>query len=285
MALKRTDFDYVASLAHAGAAIVLEPGKEYLVESRLEPVARAEGFGSLEEMLGALRQHARNGPLHGKIIDALTTNETFFFRDFHPFEALRKTLLPELLRLRAEVKRLTLWSAACSTGQEAYSLAMLMREHFPQLKDWNLRIIGTDLSPKVLTQAREGKYTQLEVNRGLPAVYLMKYFERRDNAWFIKSELKSGIEFRSMNLAQPWPILPAFDLIFLRNVMIYFDVATKRSILKRIRSCLLPHGSLFLGTAETTINLDPGWKPVTYGNAVAYQMHPETAPALSGRTT
>lgn len=271
MGITSKDFEYVAGLARAGAAIVLEPGKEYLVESRLDPVARQAGFPSLESFLEALRTKKLNGEMHARVIDALTTNETYFFRDFHPFEALRKHIVPEILASRSATRRLTIWSAACSAGQEPYSLAMLLREHFPQLAGWEVKIVATDLSPTVLSQAREGRYSQLEVNRGLPAPYLIKYFTRRDNHWFIQDQLKTLIEFRPMNLAQPWPLLPPFDLIFIRNVMIYFDTETKRSILRRIRNCLLPHGSLFLGTAETTINLDPNYRPVTFGNATVYR--------------
>ena len=280
MGITSKDFEYVAGLARAGAAIVLEPGKEYLVESRLDPVARQAGFPSLESFLEALRTKKLNGEMHARVIDALTTNETYFFRDFHPFEALRKHIVPEILTSRSATRRLTIWSAACSAGQEPYSLAMLLREHFPQLAGWEVKIVATDLSPTVLSQAREGKYSQLEVNRGLPAPYLIKYFTRRDNCWFIQDQLKTLIEFRPMNLAQPWPLLPPFDLIFIRNVMIYFDTETKRSILRRIRNCLLPHGSLFLGTAETTINLDPNYRPVTFGNATVYRAVEK--PAVSG---
>jgi chemotaxis protein methyltransferase CheR len=205
-------------------------------------------------------------------VDALTTNETFFFRDFHPFEALKKHVIPQLIKDRASVKRLTIWSGACSTGQEPYSMAMMLRDNFPVLRDWNIKILATDLSPTVLKQAQEGRYSQLEVNRGLPAPLLIKYFEKREGHWFIKPDLKPLIEFKPMNLIQPWPLMPGFDIIFLRNVMIYFDVETKKAILRRMRACLLSHGYLFLGTAETTLNLDNEWKPTPLGTTVAFQM-------------
>lgn len=271
MALSKSDFDYIAQLVRSESAIVLEPGKEYLVVNRLSPLAEQEGYPSLADFIGKLRSETIINGLHHKSIDALTTNETSFFRDFHPFEALRKEILPKLIAQRAGLRQLTIWSAACSTGQEPYSLAMLLQEHFPQLAGWKVAIIATDLSPTVLKTASEGHYSQFEVNRGLPASYLVKYFTKQGDRWLIKPELKQNIEFKAMNLVQPWPILPPFDLVFIRNVMIYFDVDTKKTILKRIRNCLLPHGYLFLGTAETTVNLDMEYQPVAFGRAVVYE--------------
>jgi chemotaxis protein methyltransferase CheR len=271
MAISKIDFEYVSRLVHSESALVLDFGKEYLVETRLGPLAQREGFSSLAEFIQRLRTEIKVNGLHHKAIDALTTNETLFFRDFHPFEALRRSILPEILEHRSAARRLTIWSAACSTGQEPYSLAMLLLEHFPQLADWTISILATDLSPTVLKLAREGKYTQFEVNRGLPASYLIKYFSKQEEKWCIKDGVKKMIEFRPMNLIQPWPVMPPLDLVFIRNVMIYFDVETKKTILKKIRNCLLPHGYLFLGTAETTTNLDFQYQPVTHGKAVVYR--------------
>jgi chemotaxis protein methyltransferase CheR len=283
MAISKADFDYIAQLVRSQAAIVLEPGKEYLVENRLLPLAQQEGFGTLEAFIGAMRSQAAVNGMHHKSVDALTTNETSFFRDFHPFDALRKHILPRLIELRAQSRQLNIWSAACSTGQEPYSLAMLLHEHFPQLSDWKITIHATDLSPTVLKGAAAGSYSQFEVNRGLPAPLLIKHFTKQGDRWVIKPELKRNIQFRSMNLVQPWPILPPFDLVFIRNVMIYFDADTKRTILKRIRTCLLPHGYLFLGTTETTYNLDAVYRAVTFDRTVAYQVGAESAPATAAR--
>lgn len=269
--LAAIDFDFVSSLVRRHAAIVLEAGKEYLVEARLTPLAQREGFESLAAFIGALRKSSAEGPLHAKAVDALTTNETYFFRDFHPFEALRRTILPELIALREPTRRLTIWCAACSTGQEPFSVAMLIREHFPQLAGWQVEIIGTDLSPTVLKQAESGRYNQIEINRGLPAAYLVKYFTQQAGAWVLKPEIRRMVQFRPLNLIQPWPILPPCDLIFIRNVMIYFDVETKRGILKKLRTLLRPQGSLFLGSSETTMNLDPQWSPVPQGPTVVYR--------------
>lgn len=270
MGLSKSDFDFVSQLARQQAAIVLEPGKEYLVEARLSPLARKEGFHSLQALISQMRSGERNGVLHHKAIDALTTNETSFFRDFHPFESLRQSILPSLLEKRASTRSLTIWSAACSSGQEPYSLAMLLQEHFPQLSNWSVSILATDLSPTVLAYAREGQYSQLEVNRGLPANYLVKYFSLREGKWSLRETIKKRVHFRLLNLVQGWPAMPAFDLVMLRNVLIYFNVETKQAILGNIRRQLAPHGHLFLGAAETTVGLDAEFQPVSYGKTVAY---------------
>jgi chemotaxis protein methyltransferase CheR len=285
MSIAKADFEYVSQLAYEQAALVIGPDKEYLVETRLAPLAAQAGCGTLAAYIRKLRHEPRLNGIHHRAVEALTTNETFFFRDHHPFEALRRHVLPALLRQRAGTLRLTIWSAACSTGQEPYSLAMMLREHFPQLADgWTVTILATDLVPAIVEQARQGRYSQFEVNRGLPASYLVKYFKEGSDGWRVNEEIKQMIDFRELNLIQPWPILPAFDVVLLRNVMIYFDVETKKTILKKVHACLLPHGYLFLGTAETTTNLDPGFQPVTFDKAVAYGLAgaPELEPAGAG---
>ena len=278
MAISSHNFKFIQDFARDTAAIVLDPGKEYLVESRLTPIATQSGFGTLDEFVDQLRTDRKAVLFHEQVMDALTTNETSFFRDFHPFEALRHHVLPRLIEQRAGVKRLSIWSAASSTGQELYTIAMLIREYFPQLRDWNITILGTDLSTTVLDQAKQGTYSQIEVNRGLPAAFLLKHFTKNDTKWTIKDDIKKMVEYRQMNLVKPWPIMPVFDVVFIRNVMIYFDVESKRGILKRIRQCLQPQGYLFLGTAETTINLDPEWSPSMLGKATVYQTR-SAAPA------
>ena len=271
MALTQENFKFVCDFARDTAAIILEPGKEYLVETRLGPIAKQSGFNSLDEFLTQLRTNRAGTLFNEQVIDALTTNETSFFRDFHPFETLRQHVLPKIIEQRTPLKKLTIWSAASSTGQELYTIGMLLREHFPVLKDWNVSILGTDLSPTVITQAKKGIYSQLEVNRGLPASMLIKYFNKVDAKWVIKDEVRKLIDFRQMNLVKPWPIMPMFDVVFIRNVMIYFDVESKKTILKKIRQCLQPNGYLFLGTAPTTMNIDPDWQPMTLGRATVYQ--------------
>ncbi len=279
MPLTAANFQYIAGLARDSAAIVIDPGKEYLVETRLSPIAEQEGFATLDDYINAMRAERVPGTRHERAVDALTTNETSFFRDFHPFETLRQHIIPKLIEQRSGFKRLSFWSAACSTGQEPYTIAMLLRECFPQLNDWTIQIVGTDLSPTVLKQAGRGSYSQFEVNRGLPASYLIKYFTKVDDRWVLKDNIRQMVKFSPMNLIKPWPILPVFDVVFIRNVMIYFDVETKKRILKRIRNCLQPAGSLFLGTAETTMNIDPQWTPTTLGRATVYQAVPALAAA------
>ena len=271
VSLPTADFEFVTTFARRTAAIIIEPGKDYFVESRLTSLATHHTGGNIPEFIGLLRKTPASDPLHGKVLDALTTNETFFFRDIAPFDALRESILPALITQRAAQRSLAFWSAASSTGQEAYSLAILLREHFPQLSDWNLQIIGTDLSPTVLSQARAGRYNEFEINRGLSPALVQKYFTREGAFWTANAELRRMIDFRPMNLIEPWPRLPVFDVVLMRNVMIYFDVPTKQAILRNIRAILQPQGSLLLGSAETTINLDPAWQSVGHGRATVYQ--------------
>lgn len=270
MTVTRAEFEYVRTLIHERAGIVLEEGKEYLIESRLGPLADKEGFDTLAEYLGRLQRDAFNGS-HRKLIHAMTTNETLFFRDIRPFELLRTRLIPELLAVHAADRHITLWSAACSTGQEPYTVAMLLREYFPQLQGWNVRLIASDLSTDVLARAIQGCYSQLEVNRGLPARFLVKYFTRQGEKWQIRDDLRRMIEFREMNLTEAWSFLPKIDIIFMRNVLIYFNHATKREILGKAAPLLPPYGYLFLGSAETTMNIADEFEPLPGVSAACFR--------------
>ncbi|MBI1761626.1 MAG: protein-glutamate O-methyltransferase CheR [Acidobacteria bacterium] len=271
MTIKSADFDYLSKLVRERSAIVLETGKEYLVEARLTPLARREGFTSLEALITQLRTTPYN-QVHRKVVDAMTTNETTFFRDIHPFDMLKKIVLPAIIEKRQAMRDLTIWSAACSSGQEPYSIAMLLRENFPALASWNVRILATDISQGMLERTRQGRFNQLEINRGLPAVLLVKYFERQGLEWQIKPELRAMLEVRELNLAEPWNPLPAVDIIFIRNVMIYFDVEMKKHILRKLRQVLRPGGYLFLGGAETTLNLDSTFTRLNHDKAICYQV-------------
>ncbi len=268
--LGQAEFDFLRGLVRERSAIVLEPGKEYLVESRLVPLVRDRQLASIPALVSALRAQPR-GELERAVVEAMTTNETSFFRDHHPFEALRSRLLPELLRARAAERRLRFWSNACSSGQEAYSVAMLLLEHFPALATWDVTILATDLSREMVQRTQEGRYGQLEMNRGLPATSLVRFFERHGTQWHARPELRRLVQAREMNLMEPWPPLPRFDVIFLRNVLIYFDLETKRQILRRARQALRPDGCLFLGSAETTVMVDDAWERVVQGTSVAYR--------------
>ena len=269
--LNKSDFEYVKNLVYQRTAIVLETGKEYLVESRLAPLMRQERFASFEELIARLRAQPFNG-LHWKVVESMTTNETSFFRDGHPFEALKKTVLPDLLTKRENERELHIWCAASSSGQEPYTVAMVLRENFPMLAGWTIQFVASDISNEMLARSREGRYSQLEVNRGLPAALLVKYFQKQGTGWQIKEELRRMIEFQQVNLVEAWPAWPPMDIILMRNVMIYFGVETKKAILGKIRRLLRPDGYLFLGGAETTLNLDDAFERIEFGKSGCYRL-------------
>lgn len=271
MPIDAADFAYVSAFVREHSAIVLEPGKEYLVESRLMPIVREHKFASLSALVLALKQRSVPG-LQGRVVEAMTTNETSFFRDATPFEALRLKVLPGLIARRQGERRLRVWCGAASSGQEPYSLAILLLEHFPMLSSWDVRIVATDLSREILQKARSGRYTQLEVNRGLPAPLLVKYFERSGLDWTVREPVRRLVQFEEMNLVRPWLRLPPSDLVMLRNVLIYFDVPTKRDILAKVRQVLRPDGYLFLGSAETTMNIDASFERLQVEKASCYSL-------------
>jgi chemotaxis protein methyltransferase CheR len=242
------DAAFVRELLLKRAAIVLDDTKQYLLETRLEQLARETGFETITELV--TRARATSPKLDTKIVEALTTHETSFLRDLSPFETLRDTVLPAMVTARERMRALTIWSAACSTGQEPYSIAMLVLEHFPALERWPVRIIATDLSEAILARARQGLYRQLEVNRGLPAAFLVRHFERKGTDWQVKARVRELVEFRQMNLLDPWGSLRP-DIVFLRNVLIYFNVETKRKVVARVLSVLQPGGWLLIGHSES----------------------------------
>lgn len=265
------DFEFVARLVRDRAALVLEPGKEYLVDTRLSPIARELKIGTVSDLVARLKA-GRDPGLQLRVVEAMLTTETSFFRDPATFDALRYSVLPELIARRAAERRLNIWSAASSTGQEVYSLALLLREHFPQLVGWTVSLLATDLSTDVLARARAGKFTQLEVNRGLPATLLVKYFRQQGTNWELTEDVRAAVQFREVNLTKPWPLLPRMDLILLRNVMIYFDIETKKAILRQAAEVLRPDGYLLLGGAETTMNLHDGFRRVEHRKAGFYRL-------------
>lgn len=269
--MTKDDFTFVCQLAKQHTAIDLQPGKEYLVETRLSPLAKSVGFDSLHKFIQQLRlQTFESRALRDRALDALTTNETSFFRDSTPFEALRTVVLPELIAAQRSVKRLSIWSAACSTGQEIYSLAMILRDHFPELHTWNVRLFATDISSSVLEKAKAGRYNRMEVTRGLPEAMRERYFREEGLAWQIDERIRSAVEFKQMNFIDPWPSLENFNLIFIRNVLIYFDLPTKQKILGQVRRHLYPNGYMMLGSMETTMNVDPNWTPRSCGGTTVY---------------
>jgi chemotaxis protein methyltransferase CheR len=275
MTLGPAEFTFISNLVRRDAAIVLEPGKEYLVEARLMPLARQSGARTVTEFVNRA-QRAPGPDLHRQIVDALTTNETSFFRDGEPFSQLETTILPDLLAKRASTRTLKIWSAACSSGQEPYTLAMVLKEALPA--GWSFDILATDISTEMLRRAEAGVYSQMEVNRGLPAPLLVRHFERDGTSWRASPALRRSITFRRLNLAAPMPSLGAFDLVFIRNVLIYFDVETKRSVLRRVGATMRPDGWLFLGSAETTIGIDDRFERVVTGRTSAYRLRSVSNP-------
>jgi chemotaxis protein methyltransferase CheR len=266
-----TNFEYVRHLVLQHSGIVLEKGKEYLAEVRLTPLAHKHNFPSLDDFIAGLRTAPASNGLRQETAEAMMTNETLFFRDRYPFEALKTKVFPELLQKRSADRQLNMWSAASSTGQEAYSIAMLMQESFPILGTWKIRFIASDLSTKVLQKAQEGRFSTLEIHRGLPPEFLDKYFVKAGAEHQVKEEVRRKIEFRQINLIQEWPSLPLMDILLMRNVLIYFDVPTKRMIFDRINRLLKPDGYLFLGGAESTLNLSDAFERIPLHLAGCFQ--------------
>ncbi len=269
--LSNDAFEFVRSLIYQQAAIVIDSSKSYLVESRLAPLARKEGASSVNAFLRQVRSQ-RSVSLQQQIVDAMTTNETLFFRDGPAFDALRLQVIPELIKQRSAEKSLNIWSAASSTGQEPYSIAMLLRECFPELGAWDVRIFATDVSREVLEAAKKGQFSQIEINRGLPAALLLKYFRQGGTRWTIRDDIRQMVTFAPCNLAGDWPSMPKFDLILMRNVLIYFDMVAKQSILTKANRSLSCVGSLLLGNGETMMNIDAGFDRMTYDKAVYYKL-------------
>jgi chemotaxis protein methyltransferase CheR len=270
MTITAASFAYVRELLHRRSAIYLEAGKEYLVESRLQPIVQASGEGTVDRLVSRLRG-APEGSLHAQVVEAMTTNETSWFRDRHPYDAFESVILPDLLSRRAKERRLTVWSAATASGQEAYSIAMLVHERLAADPGWDVRVLASDLSEQMVRRTRAGRYSQLEINRGLPAARLVRHFSRAGTEWQVNEPLRRLVEVRQLNLAAPFPPLPPIDVTFLRNVLIYFQVDSRREILQRVRQVLRPGGYLVLGTAETTLDVD-AFERVPHDKATVYRL-------------
>jgi chemotaxis protein methyltransferase CheR len=271
MPITTAEFDYIRDFVRGKSAIVLDSGQEYLVESRLGPLAKQAGLDGVGPLVAELQR--LDARLQNAVIDALTTNETSFFRDPRSFEALTTEVIPDLLEKRSPERKLDIWCAGCSSGQEPYTIEMTLREHFgAELASWQTRILATDLSTEILAKAREGRYAQIEVNRGLPRQLLTTYFDQTGLGWTVKPELKANIDFRQLNLVTPWPPMPRMDIIFIRNVLTYFDVETRRIVFNRIAQLLKPDGYLFLGASETTDDIHDGFVRLPLEGAGCYQL-------------
>lgn len=270
-ALTQPDYEFVRGFVRDRAAIVLEGDKQYLVEARLAPLAAKAGLGGLGQLIAKVRTE-QHGPLASRVVEAMTTNETSWFRDVAPFEALKSTVLPAIIKARQASRRINIWCAAASSGQEPYTIAMLLEKSFPQLAGWDVRISACDLSEAMVERIKAGRYSQLEVNRGLPATYL-SCFRRSGLEFEIDERFRRQVQPFSMNLANAWPgWLPTFDIVFIRNVLIYFDVPTKREIFRKVRSHLAADGVMFLGGAESTLNLDDAFERVPLAQASCYRL-------------
>lgn len=268
-----SQFDYLRDLVRKESAIVLEAGKEYLVESRLAPIVRREGLSSVGDLVARLVA-TPGASLRNQVVDAMTTNETSFFRDVHPWQALKQDILPDLFTSRASTKRLSIWCAASSSGQEPYSLAMLLKDDFPnEVSTWDIRITATDLSDSMVKRCKEGLFSQLEVNRGLPAAMMMRYFRREGTEWRIDESLRKLVDVRIANLVVPssLPQMGGIDLVMIRNVLIYFDDATKTKILTDIRSRMKKDGYLLLGSSEVTTGAAAGFARHQNGKTIYFR--------------
>lgn len=250
------DFDYLRKFLRDRSGLFLAIEKQYLAESRLLPLARRNGMSTLDELIERLRNRTPT-PLATQVIEAMTTNETFFFRDKIPFDHFRDTIMPGLIAARAREKRIRIWCTAASTGQEPYSLAMVLKSMGSAIAAYRIDIVATDLSSDVLEKAKAGIYSQFEVQRGLPVQTLVKFFDQVGENWQLAPELRSMVQFRPLNLLNDFSALGTFDVVFCRNVLIYFDQENKIALLNRIARQMPGDGFLVLGAAETVIGLKP----------------------------
>lgn len=254
------DYDYLRKLLKDRSGLILSADKQYLVESRLTPLARKAGIATLADLVGKIK--ANNERLIVEVVEAMTTNESFFYRDKVPFDHFKDAIMPSLLAARAKERRIRIWCAAASTGQEPYSLAMCLKEMKDKLAGWRVDIIGTDLSTEVLEKAKAGVYSQFEVQRGLPIQMLVKYFTQTGDTWQISPEIRAMVQYKPLNLLADFAHLGNFDVVFCRNVLIYFDQDTKIGVLNRIARMLEADGFLVLGAAETVVGLTEAFKPM-----------------------
>jgi len=255
------DFEYIAQLLYQRSGLVITQEKAYLLESRLNPVARKWDLDGIDALIGALRSK-KDEKLMVDVTEAMTTNESFFFRDNRPFDQFKDIVLPHMLEARAARKQIRIWSAACSSGQEPYTLAMILKEEAARLAGWKIEIVATDLSSEILSKAKEGLYSQFEVQRGLPITLLMKYFAQEGEKWRISDDIRRMVTYKSFNLLDSPASLGNFDVVFCRNVLIYFDQQTKGQVLSRVAQIMPADGYLYLGGAETVLGISDSFEVV-----------------------
>jgi chemotaxis protein methyltransferase CheR len=255
------DFEFIAQLLYQRSGLVITQEKAYLLESRLNPVARKWDLEGIDALIAALRSK-KDEKLTVDVTEAMTTNESFFFRDNRPFDQFKDIVLPHMLEARGSRKQLRIWSAACSSGQEPYTLAMILKEEAAKLAGWKIDIVATDLSTEILNKAKEGLYSQFEVQRGLPITLLMKYFQQEGEKWRISEDIRRMVTYKSFNLLESPSALGHFDVVFCRNVLIYFDQVTKGQVLARVAQIMPADGYLYLGGAETVLGISDSFEVV-----------------------
>lgn len=270
MILTPPDIELLSGIVAEYSGNMIAPRQAYMLEKQLAPIAKSNGLADVPALVQEVRR-SKNPNLSTQIAEAVTVNETSFFRDAHPFEALKKKIIPDLVAANQSRREIRIWCAACASGQEPYTLAMVIRENFPQLSNWNIKIIATDISNEMLDKCRSGEYSQLEVNRGLPARTLVRFFDRSGSQWRAKPELRNMIEFSRLNLTSPFASLGQFDIVFIRNVLIYFDKPTKQDILTRVRGVLRPDSYLFIGSVESTIGFNVPYRREEIDATVCYR--------------
>ncbi|MDB5359607.1 MAG: chemotaxis protein CheR [Rhodospirillales bacterium] len=275
------DFNLLSKLIKDRSGLTLTKDKAYLLESRLLPVARKWNLKSLDELVMRLRTRSEAG-LVRDVVEAMTTNESFFFRDIKPFDQFKQVVLPFLLQARGANRTIKVWSAACSSGQEPYTLGMMLKEERQKLIGWNVDILATDLSTEILAKAQAGLYSQFEVQRGLPIQLLVKYFKQAGDRWQIDSAIREMVRYRPFNLLDELSGLGQFDVIFCRNVLIYFDQPTKQMVLERMAKQLAPDGFLYLGGAETVVGITDKFQPMANHRGIYHHANPAAAARVAG---
>ncbi len=284
MQLNEQEIDKMIDLVDGLCGLHLDHTKGYLIESRLESVAQRHGCQDYSELIDLAQGYLR-APIKNEIIDAITTNETLFFRDASPFNALKQSILPEVMdeaRHSRRSRQLRIWSAACSTGQEAYSLAMTLKDVIPDISTWNISIKGTDVSPAAIEKAQAGVYSDLELSRGVPPELKSRYFSRKGHSWEIIPEIRKMVRFENRNLLAPFLEKNVFDIVLCRNVAIYFKKQDRANLFNRIVDTLAPGGTLFVGSSENLSDLGPKFVPESLHNCTIYRPKPKSA-ALAAR--
>jgi chemotaxis protein methyltransferase CheR len=278
--MNAVDIKFISDLLKQMSGIVVGLDKHYLIEARLGPVARKHNLADIETLISKLRASS-SATLMWDVIDAMTTNESFFFRDNKPFDTFRNEVLPDLIQRRSHTKTLRIWCAAASTGQEPYSLAMILAEESAKLAGWQCSILGTDISTAALDRAKSGTYSQFEAQRGLSIQRLIKHFDQDGTQWRVKSDLRARVQYKSFNLMESPRALGMFDVVFCRNVLIYFDQATKSRVFDNLGSVMAKDGYLFLGGAETVLGLSDAFQPQPGHHGVYRQSPAAAAPAIA----